>query len=117
MRGGGSSEVVTVIELLSIANKEGSVRREYLAKRERILASSVHLVEIDLLRGGDRVPMEEAFPPDPYFVLVHRADQRPLADVWPICLEQQLPTIPIPLADQDPDTNVDLQEAFNYAFV
>src|SRR2546426_472289 len=82
---------------------------KYVEKRERILASSVHLVEIDLLRGGERAPMAESFPAQPYFVLVHRADQRPMADVWPISLDQRLPIIPIPLADDDPDAQVDLQ--------
>lgn len=54
-------ELVTAIELLSPTNKRGSGREEYLAKRRRILLSTAHLMEIDLLRGGHRVPMKEAF--------------------------------------------------------
>ncbi len=46
-------QLVTGIELLSPANKRpGGDRDQYLAKRQRILASTAHLVEIDLLRGG-----------------------------------------------------------------
>ena len=47
-------EVVTVLETLSPANKRpgGDGRREYLKKREEVLQSPSHLVEIDLLRGG-----------------------------------------------------------------
>src|SRR5262249_27375515 len=54
-----SWQLVTVLELLSYSNKDsGPDRGQYLAKRGRLLASSVHLVEIDLLRGGPRLPCE-----------------------------------------------------------
>ena len=47
------NRVVTVIELLSPANKtRGSKgRRHYIRKRNNVLDSSAHFVEIDLLRG------------------------------------------------------------------
>ena len=42
-----------MIELLSPANKTpGPDREQYLAKRMELLNGPVHLVEIDLLRGG-----------------------------------------------------------------
>ena len=52
-------QVVTVIELLSPSNKRrnGDGRREYLTKREEFLSSSTHLVELDFLRGGLRLPV------------------------------------------------------------
>jgi len=44
-------QLVTVLELLSPSNKRpGPDREQYLAKRQQLLASSVHLVELDLLR-------------------------------------------------------------------
>src|SRR5439155_20452495 len=56
-----SNELVTVIEVLSPTNKlpgsDGS--REYAHKRERLLESHVNLVEIDLLRGGQRIDRSE----------------------------------------------------------
>ena len=53
-------ELVTVIELLSPANKQpGSDREQYLAKRMELLNGPVHLVEIDLLRGGPPMPADE----------------------------------------------------------
>jgi hypothetical protein len=109
-------EVVTVIELLSPANKSGAGREEYLAKRRRILGSQVNLIEIDLLRRGDRPPMMDPYSPDPYFVLVHRAGRRPIADVWPILLQQSLPIIPVPLEPDEADVTLDLQATFNGAF-
>ena len=47
-------KLVAVIEFLSPTNKRGLERKKYLRKRERILLSSVHLLEIDLLRKGKR---------------------------------------------------------------
>ena len=49
-----TQKVVTVIEILSPSNKRGLGREKYLAKRQKILASQTHLIEIDLLREGDR---------------------------------------------------------------
>jgi hypothetical protein len=46
--------LVTSLELLSPANKHQPGRTEYLAKRNALLYQSVHLVELDLLRGGQR---------------------------------------------------------------
>lgn len=50
-------QLVTAIEILSPTNKRGEGRLEYLAKRRRLLLSTAHLMEIDLLRQGQRVPI------------------------------------------------------------
>ena len=105
-------ELVTAIEVLSPTNKRGNGYDEYLAKRRRILLSPAHLLEIDLLRRGKRVPMKESLPPAPYFVFLSRAEKRPVADVWPIALSDSLPTVPIPLLSDDDDAFLDLQAAF-----
>src|SRR6266511_3021566 len=91
VRSVGDLELITAIEILSPSNKRGEGREKYLAKRRRILRSEVNLVELDLLRGGERLPMLAPYPPEPYFVLVHRANSRPIADVWPIPLSAALP--------------------------
>ncbi len=106
-------ELVTAIKILSPTNKRGEGYREYLDKRQRILLSAAHLVEIDLLRSGQRVPMQEPLPPAPYFVFVGRAERRPIVDVWPIQLADRLPQIPIPLLAGDPDVSLDLQQALD----
>ena len=109
-------ELVTVIEVLSPANKTGEGRREYLHKRRRILRSDVNLIEIDLLRSGERVPMASPLPESDYFVLVHRASTRPVAGVWPIGLADRLPSVPVPILPPDPDIGLDLRQAFTGAF-
>jgi hypothetical protein len=103
--------LVTAIEVLSPTNKRGEGRDEYLAKRRRLLLSTAHLIEIDLLREGHRVPMQQPLPGAPYSVLVSRAESRPLTEVWPIAISEPLPVVPVPLLPGDPDVSLDLQLA------
>jgi hypothetical protein len=109
--------LVTVIELLSPANKySGPDREQYLAKRGRLLASSAHLVEIDLLRGGPRMPFATALPGCAYYVMVSRMEKRPQADFWPIQLSDPLPLVPIPLRQPDADATLALQAALHHVY-
>ncbi len=108
-----SRQLVTLIELLSPANKRpGGDRDQYLAKRQEVLASSAHLVEIDLLRGGQRPPLEE-LPPCDYCVLLSRCETRPRVGLWPLRLRDRLPVIPIPLRDPDPDAQLNIQDVLH----
>jgi len=109
-------ELVTAIEVLSPTNKRGEGYQEYLEKRRRILLSTAHLLEIDLLRNGRRVPMRDALPPAPYFVFLSRAERRPITQVWPIQLDMHLPTVPVPLLEEDADVPLDLQLAFRTVY-
>ncbi|HET6382525.1 MAG TPA: DUF4058 family protein [Armatimonadota bacterium] len=110
----GGRELITAIELLSPANKRRSSagHAEYLKKRNEILDSRSHLIEIDLLRGGERPPLYDPYPPCDYCVLVSRATLQPIVDAWPFTIQDRLPTIPVPLAGGDPDVLLDLQELF-----
>jgi len=115
IRDRGNRQLVTVLELLSPSNKRpGPDREQYLAKRQQLLASSVHLVELDLLRGGPRLPMEY-LPPCDYCVMVSRYEDRPQVSLWPLGLRDKLPTIPIPLLAQERAT-LDLQSALHQAY-
>lgn len=101
--------VVTVIELLSPANKTpGPDRDDYLNQRRQLLRSRTHLVELDLRRGGER-PRPPDLPPCDYYVLVSRAQDRPRVAMWPIGVRDRLPSVPIPLSEPDPDVQLDLQ--------
>lgn len=108
--------LVTLIELLSPTNKRGTGYEEYVEKRTRILLSMSHLLEIDLLRNGTRVPMKEAMPDSPYFIFLSRRQRRPMTDIWAVGLDQSLPTIPIPLLPEDKDVTLDLQQAFTNVY-
>jgi hypothetical protein len=101
-------EVITVIELLSPTNKaSGSDREQYVGKRKAILASNTHLVEIDLLRGGERMPIQD-LPASDYVIMVSRSYERPRVELWPTMLREPLPVIPVPLRVGDADATVDL---------
>jgi len=105
-----------VLELLSPSNKRGGPDREqYLTKRKRLLASDAHLVEIDLLRGGQPMPPQDR-PDCDYSVLVSRAEARPRAGFWPIGLRQPLPAIPVPLRRPDEFARIDLQEILHHVY-
>jgi hypothetical protein len=102
-------QLITVLEMLSPANKmPGPDRERYIYKRKHLLVSRVHLVELDLLRGGPRMPFQD-LPPCDYYAMISRVEQRPMALVWPLRLRQRLPEIPIPLREGDPDLCLDLQ--------
>lgn len=109
-----TQELVTSIEILSSYNKTGEGLRQFRQKRSRLLRSPVHLVELDLLRGGERPGYELHEPPleTDYIVLVNRATggvQR-LSEIWPVARNEALPVIPIPLTAPDPDVLLDLNQ-------
>jgi len=109
--------VVTVIELLSPVNKKaGEGRNEYLVKRSNVFHTPAHLVEIDLLRGGERLPTREPLEPADFYAFVCRTERLPQVEVYPWTLRQPLPVIPIPLAGEDPDVPLDLQAAFTTTY-
>lgn len=105
--------LVTAIEILSLANKRPghATYLTYRRKRQAMLASTAHLLEIDLLRSGERPPLAEPLPEAPYFIILSRAERRPIAEVWPLCLQEPLPTLPVPLLPPDPDVPLDLGRA------
>jgi hypothetical protein len=101
-------ELVTVIELLSPANKVGPGCYEYDAKRRDLVHSRVNLVEIDLLIAGRRLPMIGLLPRGDYFAFVARGPAMPDCSVYAWTVRMPLPTLPIPLRDPDPDVPLDL---------
>jgi hypothetical protein len=93
-----TGRVVTVIELLSPKNKRaGEGRDAYLQKRQRIMMSQTHLVEIDLLRAGVPLPMVGGHKSD-YRILVSASHHRPKAQLYAFGIRQEIPPIAIPLA-------------------
>lgn len=107
---------VAVPELLSPGNKVGLGRQEYLGRRSAVLRQEVHLVELDLLASGQRLPMQRPLPPGDFYASVARWERRPDCRVyaWTVC--QRLPSLPIPLRAPDPDVVVDLAEVYATAF-
>jgi hypothetical protein len=116
IRDRSSRELIAVIELLSPSNKRnGPDHEQYLAKRWQLLSSPAHFVELDLLRGGPRLPLED-LPGCDYYALVSRAEERPRVGIWPFRLRDPLPLIPIPLRPSDPDARLDLQQVLHHVY-
>ncbi len=108
------SKIITMIELLSPVNKEASQGQiEYLAKRANYLRTMANIVEIDLLRGGSRLPTEPVLDSGDYSTYVIRHGDRTHVEGYTWGLRDQLPVIPIPLAIGDPDVGLNLQNAFD----
>ncbi len=108
--------LVAAIEILSYSNKvPGPDREDHLETRSRLLASPAHLVEIDLLRAGRRMPMIDPLPPCHYVVLVSPRSMRPTCVVHPLTVRDPLPEIAIPLLGHDSVT-LSLGSAFRDAY-
>ncbi len=117
-----TDELITAIEILSPYNKRGEGAAEYRRKRSALLNAPVHLVEIDLLRGGQRPGPEVDEPPvedADYILLVNRScedDPRRISEIWPVWLSEALPALPVPLASPDPDVALDLNAAIHAVY-
>jgi hypothetical protein len=107
--------LVTVIEVLSPANKSSSRgRRLYRKKQRELRKGKVSLVEIDLLRAGRRVlSVPTALIPrshrSQYQVCVRRGWKVLEVEVYRVALREPLPTIRVPLRPDDVDVPLKLQ--------
>jgi hypothetical protein len=108
--------LITVVELLSAANKySGPDREAFLAKRHFLLNGPVNYVELDFMRGGPQMPIPD-LPICEYYALVRRTIDRKVAGLWPLSLRDPLPRIPIPLRAPDADITLSLQEIFHTVY-
>ncbi|MGQ9871849.1 DUF4058 family protein [Leptodesmis sp.] len=108
------NRLVTCIEILFYANKRQLGFEQYQQKRDRLIRSGVHLVEIDLIRRGRRAIVESLLPKSHYCISVTRAGDR--IAVWALNMQEPLPTIPIPLLPSDADVPLDLSQAIHQVY-
>lgn len=106
-----SGTLVTVLELLSPANKLHNDGREaYERKRRYIFSTRTNLVEIDLLRDGAPMPMDGKKVVSDYRIMVSRSSTRPRAQLYPFNLRQPIPSFHLPLLPGDKEPSVELNE-------
>jgi hypothetical protein len=115
----GDGRLVTLVEVLSPANKttpEG--RQNYLAKREEARDARCNLVEIDLVLQGQSLVdySRDGLPEWDYAVTVTRATQPERHEIYTSTLQKRLPRFRLPLAADDRDTVLDLQATFTRCF-
>jgi hypothetical protein len=108
-----TGELVTAIEILSPVNKRrGHHAYDQLQqKRSDLRRAGVHIIEIDLLRAGQRLTLRRPLPNAPYFIFLSRAAQPERVEVWPLQLTQPIPIVPVPLRAPDADVPLDLSAA------
>ena len=111
-------QVVVVIELLSPTNKDdGGGHSDYLAKRASVLSSATHLVEIDLLRAGRRMPVIGDVPDYHYRILVANARRNePVADLYAFDFRRDIPDFVMPLAKDAEGIAVNLNAVVNAVY-
>ncbi len=110
----GADAVITVIELLSPSNKRtGKGRVAYEDKRQRVLESASHFIELDLLRGDGSMPMVGAMSDWDYRILVSRSQERPDAELYGFMLQEPIPGFPLPLKVGDAEPWIELQPILN----
>ncbi len=115
IRTAGSEELVTAIELLSPVNKRSMGLKKYREKREELIRNEVHLVELDLLRGGTPPVLAEDWPAETYRFQSVDAVENMIA-FWSVRLDEALPSIPVPLLPGDNPLVLDLQEVFEKVY-
>jgi hypothetical protein len=109
VRTAGDDRIITLAEILSPTNKRpGEGREQYLRKRTSVLGSLTHLVEIDLLRAGEPMPILRWSGRSDYRILVSRGEQRPRAHLLPFSVRQPIPGFSLPLQPGDEEPEVDL---------
>jgi len=122
-RTGSQRRVITVVELLSYANKLlGKGREEYHAKQTALLASEIHLLELDLLREGQHTlaasqsSLRARFGPFHYAASLHRGGygRRFQGVAWTV--KDPLPTVLVPLDEAHPDLEIDLKAVFTRTY-
>lgn len=102
-------KIVTIVEALSPTNKApGRERTRYEHNREVIVGSGANLVEIDLLRRWEPMPLETPPPVSDYRILVSEGRQRPSALLYPWGVRQAIPPFLLPLLPEDKPLQVDL---------
>jgi Protein of unknown function (DUF4058) len=120
---GSGRRVVSVIEVLSLANKfPGEGQELYRRKQRELRDGQVNLAEIDLLRAGDRVVAVgvsriPASHRTLYQVCVYRAiASLPCYEIYRVPLRERLPVIRLPLRSTDPDVPLDLQAVIDQCY-
>lgn len=103
--------LVTVIEILSPANKTKAGRDTFESKMTEFWSRGVNTVEIDLIRGGltARDVRPGNWPEDPFHIIVTRGESPETQQVYKCPLREALPVFLIPLRSHEPDLPFDLQ--------
>ncbi len=109
-------KVITAIELLSPSNKfAGADRDRYLLTRDEFIANGTHMVEIDLLRSGNRLPIN-LVPDGDYYIYVTDAAYYNEVAIWVLTVRDPIPPFQIPLTPQHAPLVLSLRPCIDRAY-
>jgi Protein of unknown function (DUF4058) len=111
--------LVTLIDIVSPANRTTALGREqYLATRKAAETHRAALVEIDLVTAG--APLldypRDNLPEMDYSITVTRASSPGKYEIYTCTLAKRLPRFRLPLAPDEKDAPVELQDVFKRAY-
>ncbi|MCB0584994.1 MAG: DUF4058 family protein [Phaeodactylibacter sp.] len=109
------NRLITAIEILSPVNKRKPGFEPYREKRLRLYRAGVHLLEIDLIRRGERPFYNLDVPQAHYWVTLVRAGSEK-ADIWAFNVQDALPAVPVPLLPADEDRVLDLGQSLQILY-
>ena len=113
-------DLVTVIEVVSPSNKvRGSAGRRSITRKYReCVADGINWLEIDLLRGGERVTAPRVLEGYAYRVIRDRrtVEDRRQRQAWPFELSNCIPNVGVPLEASDGEVALDVQTALATAY-
>ncbi len=115
IRDGQKNRLITAIEILSPVNKRKPGLQPYREKRERLHSSGVHLLEIDLIRRGQRPFSHPYLPRSHYLITLIRAGSG-TTDAWAFNVQDTLPVVPVPLKAPDKDAVLGLGKALEMIY-
>ena len=107
--------LISVIEVLSPVNKRNPGLKSYQNKRLKLHKAGINLLEVDLLRRGQRVVENPNIPFSHYMAVLQRGYDKTY-DVWTMDIKDKLPVLPLPLKRRDKDIVIDLQLSLNMTF-
>jgi hypothetical protein len=110
IRDRAKNQLITAIEILSPSNKRHPGLEQYRQKRLALHESGVQLLEIDLLRRGKRVIHNPQITKTHYLFSLWRVGSESLS-IWTNIIRENLPILPVPLAEDDPDARLPLKLA------
>lgn len=115
----GDSKLVTLIDVVSPANKMTPIGRDaYLRTRQIGKQCCANLVEIDLVLQGQPTLdySRDGLPEWDYAVTVTRSTQPERYEIYTATVQKRLPKFRLPLASDDKDNVVDVQSAFQRCY-
>ncbi|QEL13296.1 DUF4058 family protein [Limnoglobus roseus] len=115
----GDGQLVSLIDVVSPANKTTDVGREaYHATRKLILGQRAASLEVDLVTQGRPLLdfARDSLPEHDYTFTVTRAAAPGKFEIYTTTVQKRLPKFKLPLAADDRDAMLDLQDVFRRAY-